>query len=146
MIALEKISKDNFKQVIALSLREDQKTFVQTNEYSIAQSYIYPEFRPMAVCQDGQPVGFLLWCVDEDEDELWIYRFMIDKELQHRGYGKAALSALIEHMKREEPCRDKVYISAFPENAAALGLYRRFGFVDDGRYINGEVVLRYDFR
>ena len=32
MIALEKISKDNFKQVIALSLREDQKTYFQTNE------------------------------------------------------------------------------------------------------------------
>ena len=146
MVTLEPINKDNFKKVIALSLLDEQKTFVQTNEYSIAQSYIYPEFRPLAICKGGEPVGFLLWCVDEDEDELWIYRFMLDKEHQHKGYGTAALSLLTEHMKAEEPEKGRVYISAFPENLPALEAYRKFGFVSDNRMINGEVVLRYDFK
>ena len=39
----------------------------------------------------------------------------------------------------------ELYISAFPDNEHALGAYRKFGFVDDGREINGETVLRYDF-
>ena len=144
MITLAPITRDNFKAVLAMELEEGQKGFVQTNEYSIAQSYVYPEFRPMAICRDGVPVGFLLWCIDTDEDEYWIYRLMLDKEHQHKGYGTAALRALVEQLQAD-PRRRRLYISAFPDNAAALAAYRKFGFVDDGREINGETVLRYDW-
>lgn len=144
MITLESIDQKNFKSVIALELEESQKGFVQTNEYSIAQSYVYPEFRPMAICLDGVPVGFLLWCIDTDEDRFWIYRLMIDKAHQHKGYGTAALRQLVELLK-DDPERRCVYISAFPDNVHALADYRRFGFVEDNREINGETVLRYDF-
>ena len=144
MITLVPITKDNFKAVIAMELEESQKGFVQTNEYSIAQSYIYPEFRPMAICKDERPVGFLLWCIDEDEDQYWIYRLMLDKAHQHKGYGTAALAALVD-MLRGDPNRHSLYISAFPDNLAALTAYRKFGFVEDGREINGETVLRYDW-
>ena len=145
MLTLEPITQKNFKAVIALELAEGQKGFVQTNEYSIAQSYVYPEFRPRAICVDGVPVGFLLWCIDTDEDQYWIYRLMIDKVHQHKGYGTAALRLLIDGLM-EDPHRSCVYISAFPENTAALAVYRKLGFVDDGRMIHGETVLRYDWK
>ena len=144
MVTLEPITQQNFKAVIAMELEESQKGYVQTNEYSIAQSYIYPEFRPMAICAEGVPVGFLLWCIDTDEDAYWIYRLMLDKTRQHKGYGTCALRLLTEMLKGD-PDRRCVYISAFPDNTVALTAYRKFGFVDDGREINGETVLRYDF-
>ncbi len=144
MITLEPITQQNFKAVIALELEEHQKGFVQTNTYSIAQSYIYPEFRPMAICKEGIPVGFLLWCIDTDEDAYWIYRLMLDRTQQHKGYGTQALQKLVE-MLRDDPDRRALYISAFSDNTHALAAYRKFGFVDDGREINGETVLRYDF-
>ena len=144
MVTLEPITQQNFKAVIAMELEESQKSYVQTNEYSIAQSYIYPEFRPMAICKDGTPVGFLLWCIDTDEDAYWIYRLMLHKTEQHKGYGTRALSVLMDMLKGD-PDRRCIYISAFPDNTVALTAYRKFGFVDDGREINGETVLRYDF-
>jgi len=144
MITLEAIDQNNFKAVIALELKDEQKGFVQTNEYSIAQSYVYPEFRPMAICHEGVPVGFLLWCIDTDEDAFWIYRLMIDQTHQHKGYGTEALRKLVD-LLRGDPLHRSLYISAFPDNIQALAAYRKFGFVSDGREINGETVLRYDF-
>ena len=98
MVTLEPITQQNFKAVIAMELEESQKSYVQTNEYSIAQSYIYPEFRPMAICKDGTPVGFLLWCIDTDEDAYWIYRLMLHKTEQHKGYGTAQHIAALKEL------------------------------------------------
>ena len=55
------------------------------------------------------------------------------------------LLAVLMEMLKGDPERRCIYISAFPDNVVALTAYRKFGFVDDGREINGETVLRYDF-
>jgi len=129
MITLEAIDQNNFKAVIGLELKAEQKGFLQTNEYSIAQSYVYPEFRPMAICHDGVPVGFLLWCIDTDEDTFWIYRLMIDRMHQHKGYGTEALRAVMDYGFREcglaemvvENCRREIIID---NNLLLDGLYK----------------------
>lgn len=50
-----------------------------------------------------------------------------------RGVGTALLEAAIE-WAREEGLH-KLSLSVFPHNTAAIGLYRRFGFVEEGRRI-----------
>jgi RimJ/RimL family protein N-acetyltransferase len=50
-----------------------------------------------------------------------------------RGVGTALLEAAIE-WAREEGLH-KLSLSVFPHNAAAIALYRRFGFVEEGRRI-----------
>ena len=48
--------------------------------------------------QTGELVGFLMHALDPDENSRWIYRLMIDRNHQGRGYGRAALRALMAHL------------------------------------------------
>ncbi len=90
MITLKEITRDNFWDCISLEVVPEQVDFVTSNAVSIAQSKVQPECIPMAVYDDDLMVGFVMYCIDEDDSEFWIYRMMIDKNHQSKGYGKKA--------------------------------------------------------
>ncbi|MEA4921462.1 MAG: GNAT family N-acetyltransferase [Clostridiaceae bacterium] len=144
MTELKEITEDNFKSVIALEISEAQKAFVAPNVYSIAQAKVCGNMVPIAVYNEGIPVGFLMYCMDKDDQEYWIYRFMIDKNYQRRGIGREAMSALLDMLKQDNE-HHMVYISAYPENMVAINMYKKFGFAPDGRMIEGEVVLKLEY-
>ena len=144
MIALKEINRSNFRDVLKLSVSENQKSFIASNEFSMAQAKALPECIPLAIYNDDEPVGFSMYCMDFDEKEYWIYRFMIDKSHQGKGYGSAALKLILSEIKKDKS-RDKVYLSFAPENEAAKRLYEGFGFITDNRFDGKETVycLRY---
>lgn len=140
MVALREINADNFKKVIKLSVFDEQKNFVASNTYSLAQAKIYPECVPLAVYNDDDMVGFVMYGTDpDDNNEYWISRLMIDKKYQKMGYGKAAMQLVLSAICSDKE-HDKVYISFEPENTGAKALYEQLGFSPDGRVIEGEVV------
>lgn len=51
-----------------------------------------------------------------------------------RGAGSALLAAAIEWAR--EQGLHKLTLSVFPHNAAAIALYRKFGFIEEGRRVN----------
>ena len=95
----------------------------------------------LALYAENKPVGFVMYALDEDDHEYWIYRLMIDKRYQRRGYGREAMRMLIERIQADEEHR-VIYISFEPENIAAKALYESLGFVPDGRIEYGEVVYK----
>ena len=106
-IKLIPVDDSNRAAVLALSVREDQP-FVAPNDVSLKQAEEANEecpgsARPFAICADGRPVGFCMFAVDpEDDDEdgrYWVWRFMIDKNEQGKGYGQAALGEIIRYFK-----------------------------------------------
>jgi RimJ/RimL family protein N-acetyltransferase len=56
---------------------------------------------------------------------------MVALEWRGRGVGSALLTAAIEWGR--ESGLHKLTLSVFPDNATAIGLYRKFGFVEEGR-------------
>ena len=60
-----------------------------------------------------------------------IWRFMIDKNHQNKGYGKAAMQLALDFI-RTWPCGEAEYcwLSYEPENETARKLYRSFGFME----------------
>lgn len=140
MIQLKPVDRDNFKAVLKLSVSEDQKRFVASNAFSLAQAYAQPECTPLAVYSDDELVGFVMYAMDTDDKEYCIYRVMIAVEHQGKGYGRAAMARLIEHI-REDRSHHVIYISFVPENAPTRTLYESLGFRPDGRIIEGEVVM-----
>ncbi|MBR5942593.1 MAG: GNAT family N-acetyltransferase, partial [Clostridia bacterium] len=94
-IKLVPINDDNRGAVLALSVREDQP-FVAPNDVSLRQYAETEEeapgvARPFAICADEKPVGFCMLIFDPEEDDeddrYFIWRFMIDRKYQNRGYG-----------------------------------------------------------
>ncbi|MCR8845645.1 GNAT family N-acetyltransferase [Paenibacillus sp. SC116] len=144
MIELKEINRSNFFEVIKLSVADEQKDFVATNLFSLAQAKAFPECVCLAIYNDDVLVGFTMYCIDEEDHEYWIYRLMIDTKYQLKGYGKAAMEMLIERIKEDRQHR-VIYISFEPENDRAKQLYERLGFVEDGRVIEGEVVYKLEY-
>ena len=98
IIKLVPIDKSNKDAVLGLSVREDQP-FVASNEVSLRQAEEtnkeYPGVaRPFAIYADDLLVGFCMFAFnpeEEDEDDrYWLWRFMIDRNEQGKGYGQAA--------------------------------------------------------
>ena len=87
MITLRPISKDNFWDCIDLAVHPEQQSFVTSNAISIAQSKVQPECIPLAIYHEDVMVGFVMYCLDTDDDEYWIYRLMIDQHYQNQGFG-----------------------------------------------------------
>jgi diamine N-acetyltransferase len=48
-VTLRDIDRNNFKRCIKLEVREDQRNFVASNIYSIAESKVEPTFTPPQV-------------------------------------------------------------------------------------------------
>jgi RimJ/RimL family protein N-acetyltransferase len=56
---------------------------------------------------------------------------MVARDWRARGVGSALVAAAIESGR--ENGLHKLTLSVFPHNEAAIGLYRKFGFVEEGR-------------
>lgn len=144
MIELRAINRDNFDAVIKLSVFDEQKNFVASNLYSLAQAKAYPECIPLAIYYEKDLVGFIMFCLDYEDQEYWVYRLMIDKHHQRKGYGKQAMKAVIERIRKEG--RNKLYTSFEKENHGAQRLYTELGFKADGRIIDDEIVCCLNIR
>ncbi len=144
MILLKEITRNNFWDCIELSVAEDQAEFVTSNAVSIAQSKVQPECIPLAIYDDDLIVGFLMYCIDEDDSEYWIYRMMIDKKHQSRGYGKKALEQLLETI-RQDKSHTKVFLGVHKESVKAVRLYESFGFKFTGQVFGSEHIMRLDY-
>ena len=68
----------------------------------IAESKYETSFRPLAIYASEQLVGFAVHGQDPDDDSHWIVALLIDQHHQHQGYGRAAMLALIDLIKREQ--------------------------------------------
>ncbi|MCK6206459.1 GNAT family N-acetyltransferase [Bacillus infantis] len=141
MVSLKEIDRHNFFDVIDLKVAEEQKSFVATNLFSLAQAKAFPECNCLAIYHEEKLVGFTMYCIDFDDKEYWIYRLMIDAKYQSKGYGKAAMEKLIELIK-EDKDHQVIYLSFEPENDRAKEMYEKLGFEADGRVIDGEIVYR----
>jgi RimJ/RimL family protein N-acetyltransferase len=72
--------------------------------------------------------------------ELWM---MVARDWRGRGAGSALVAAAIKWSR--ENGLHKLTLSVFPHNERAIGLYRKFGFAEEGRRVkqirraNGEI-------
>jgi diamine N-acetyltransferase len=140
-VRLKDVTADNWEAVADLALADAQKDRVSSNRDSLAESKLNPLARPRAVYAGQLLVGFLMYEPLEaygKADEALIYRLMIDKRHQGKGYGRAALARAIEEI-RQNPRIRKIRICYTPDNPVKK-LYASFGFVEVGRDEDGETI------
>ena len=143
-VTLKDINRENFRQCIKLEVNEDQKNFVATNVFSIAQSKVEPAYNVQAVHDGDEMVGFVMYGWDEEEGCHCLARLMVDKNQQGKGYGRAATEAVIERLRAEPGCK-QIVLSVNPANANAQVLYESLGVVKTGEVTYGEEVMRLRF-
>lgn len=162
MIELRRITDDNFRECIKLELAEGQERFVAPNEYTLAEAYVAltnDEFVPMpyAIYADDVMVGFIAMAYQSAADDgprsadggsigfYEMYRFMIDRRFQGKGFGRAALALAIDLLKTQPHGPGSHIATSFvPGNDVAQRLYASLGFVETGEYDDDELVARYE--
>ena len=158
-ITLKKINDDNFYEITKLKLYKNQKKFVASNVYSLVHAYLAlisnKGVFPYGIYKGDKPIGFLMIGYDifsdrkPDPNFEWfgkesyiIWRLMIDKKYQGKGYGKEAVQLALDFVKTF-PCGDSKYcwVSYDFENEASRKLFKSFGFqeVKEAFYEGGEM-------
>jgi diamine N-acetyltransferase len=141
-VELRGVTADNRAAVIALELAPEQKDLVASNAYSLAESRRDPDSHPRAIYAGERLVGFLMYEIirrKKKRHEVSIYRFMIDRKYQGKGYGRAALGKALDEI-RAIPHVGKISISYVPDNPVAGPFYASFGFVEVGLDRDGEMI------
>lgn len=76
---------------------------------------------------------------EDEDDRYWLWRFMIDKNEQGKGYGQAALDEIIRYFR--EHGADVLYLSTEPENECGVHVYHKAGFQETGEIDDGEATF-----
>lgn len=132
----------DYPDILALRLPPEQQAFIASNEESLAEAEENSACVPLTLRVDGRCVGFALYALDPDDNNYWIYRLMIGAPDQGKGYGAAALHALVARLSALPGCRC-IMLGVYPENQRALALYHRYGFRPTGEKFGKEILLRY---
>ncbi|MDA8198398.1 MAG: GNAT family N-acetyltransferase [Thermaerobacter sp.] len=138
---LRPVDATNWLEVIQLQVAEDQRHFVASNLFSLAQAKIFDRYVPLAIYEAAVPqalVGFATYGPHLPSELPWIDRLMSDARFQRRGVGRAAMLALMERIQHERP--GPMRISYEPDNQAAEALYASLGFMPTGEVLEGEIV------
>lgn len=144
MITLKQVNTENFWDIVSLSVKNEQEELVVGNAVSIAQAYVQPECIPMAIYNDETPVGFAMYCIDRDDGEYWIYRLMIDKECQDRGYGRQALKQVIDTIQQDK-AHHRIFLGVHMDGKASVHLYETTGFLFTGQVFGAEHIMVLDY-
>lgn len=111
MIRLEEVTKENFDAVLDLSLAEEDKRKVAPVEYSLAQAWLYREeerLYPLAVRLGKRIVGFVLLSVDKDRQTVLLWRLLINKSYQNKGYGQEVIRQVMVLARQTFSCHQLV--------------------------------------
>ena len=133
-IQLKPVDRDNWRAMVRLNLRPGQEHFVTPPSWSLARAYVrgygdHYEYLPMVICDGDTIVGYVTpICDPSSADNYWIDDIMIDAIYQGRGYGRAAMKAVLALIRERYPRCRTIKLTCFRANTNAAELYRSLGF------------------
>ena len=155
---LEKITWDNCDAIMNLHVAKEQRDFVASNKDSFVDGFVRiidegKKVFPFGIYLGKKPVGFIMITYDVGEDNgeepsaewflrnsYFLWRFMIDRRYQGKGYGRKAMELALDFI-RTFPAGEAKYcwLSYEPKNEVARKLYASFGFEEHPeQYEEGE--------
>lgn len=142
MIHLEEITDKNWRKVNKLSVASSQSEFVSNNCGILARAYVYRKHssEAKAIYEEEELVGLLLYRDCEELNAYVLDQMMIDLKFQNRGYGKAALSMVIDELI-EDGKYDRIVLCYCEGNSAAKILYESSGFQHTGEKDGNEIIM-----
>ncbi len=137
-VNLKKVTADNWEAVVDLEIGAGQENKVASTSIWLPRRSSIPT---RAVYAGKRIIGFLIYiCRKKDKaQEASIYRFMIDRKHQVKGYGHAALSKALKEI-RAIPRMNRISIRYIPENLVAKPFYTIFSFMKTGRDHDDKVI------
>src|SRR5262245_35653530 len=141
-ISLREITFATVRDILALDVDESQRAYVASNATSIAEGHFNPGAWFRGIYAAETPVGFIM-LLDPgvpgaisrgriDPGEVLLWRLMIDRRFQRRGYARRALDLVRTHI-RDRPGVTRLISSYVPGDHGPEAFYLDYGFKTTGR-------------
>ena len=127
------VTKDNWREATFLTTDPERKNpldqqWLANNAFSLLQCQYDPDWDCRLMMDGHKAVGFVFYGYWRESDHYLLCRYMIDLKEQNKGYGSRFLPLVVEQIRTQYGCRD-VYVTVSDDNAHALHLYQKAGFV-----------------
>lgn len=151
MIRFEEVTAENFQEIIALKLKDEQVDLLESNLYSLAEAKVFDYLEARAIYRGEDLIGFMLYYFQpfgllrkmgpgEGEhkidsggmDYVYFKRIMVDENWQGKGLGKAAMEKALHFFKEEYPSIGFVELMHYLDNDTGASLYESLGFKSTG--------------
>ncbi|HOG46663.1 MAG TPA: GNAT family N-acetyltransferase [Anaerolineae bacterium] len=130
---------------LSATLSPAQRAMVADNAVSIAQAHFSESTWLRVIYAGRDPVGFIMLHFGSDYDDgidcpgVFLWRLMIAGPHQGKGYGKAALASLLQHL-RAQGWRE-LFTSCGRGEGSPEGFYLKLGFTPTGDWYDDEIEL-----
>ena len=143
-IEFREVTRDTVRDVCKLDAGDGGKQ-VAPNAVSIAQAYFSDVAWFRAIYATDDLVGFLMLsdptlAEKPDDPDFFLWRLMIDRTHQGKGYGAAAVERLVEHV-RSRPGAERLFVSHVAGADRLAKFYQSVGFRYTGVEESGELVM-----
>jgi diamine N-acetyltransferase len=135
------IDAANFRAALDLEVTHEQTAWVASTARYLALCGYGGLWHALGLYLGDDMVGFAMWARDDTDDSHWIGGLIIDRRQQGKGYGRAAVTALVAWLRREQGATE-IALSYHPANDVARRLYASLGFAETGEHEGDEVVAR----
>ena len=146
-VTLRDITGDNYFQVLELKITPEQEAakYVSPVVRSLADAWFYREegiAYPKAVYADEDLVGFIMYELDTEEQQVFIWCFLIDQRYQGKGYGRQTIEVVME-MAKEQAQITKVVADYVDGNEPMKKILLDLGFEVTGfnKEINEHIMV-----
>jgi RimJ/RimL family protein N-acetyltransferase len=139
LLKLIEVNEQNWLDIRNLSVSDSQASFLDSAVGILARGYVYRNNRArvIGIAADETIVGIaLVKDLDEEPACYDLQQFMIDRRYQGKGFGTEALRLILSELEKERKY-DCVEVCVKKDDAAALRVYEKAGFVDTG-YIDDD--------
>lgn len=150
-LSFRRVTSANVLEICELSktLPDDQRNFVADNGVSIAEGFCSQSAWFRGIYADEALIGFVMvhdgsdWDDGIDCPDPYLWRFMIARPFQGRGFGKAAIAKIVARL-RSRGIRE-LYTSYGAGPGSPQRFYEKLGFSPTGGMFDEEVevVLRF---
>ena len=137
-VTVQPIDGNNWRDVCALQVNENQRAFVAEPSYYLALC-CYDTWNPLAIYLADTIIGFMMWGIDDES--CWLGGILIDQKHQNKGFGRKAVQEAITVLAQQTGAR-QFALSYQPANATARHLYGSMGFVETGEKEDDEAVAK----
>jgi diamine N-acetyltransferase len=150
-VSLREITEENRAEVEALAVTAEQSEYVAGVADSLVEAAETPDAMPWyrAAYVEDEAVGFVMISdgitVDNPEylGPYFLWRLLVDRRFQGRGYGSAILDLVVEHVRTRLDARVLLTSHHFGPHSPVT-FYQQYGFRLTGDIHEGEPVLMFD--
>ncbi len=143
MVYLREITKENLDAVLKLKVAKEQESYVSTVAHSLAQAWVYRDTAyPFAIYDDDVLVGVVMMGFYEAKRQYTLWKLLIDRWYQHRGYGRQAVELAKQYLIDTFGVAE-IYLGVHKDNEAAIRLYQSAGFTATDERDGNQIEMKW---